>query len=128
MIEGPSGAGKSSLAMGLLEAARQRNIDHGFICDDRACLNVHKGELWASSPASIAGKIEIHGYGITNIPYVENAKISLVCIMVTQDRIVRHPDTTLCRRQGINIASIKIPRQHEAQSIRIILAKLDIPL
>lgn len=128
MIEGPSGAGKSSLAMGLIEAARYHNIAHDFICDDQALLQVKDNELWALAPQPIAGKIEIHGHGISNIDFVGKAKINLVCKMVNQEKITRHPDIVFCWHLGVKIASIQVPIQHEAQSVRILLARLGIPI
>ncbi len=124
MIEGSSGAGKSSLALALCETARHRNLNFNFICDDQALLSVNNQRLWATTPPSIAGKIEVHGAGIATIPYIETCPIDLVCQLVDQQKITRLPPPMQVERLNIAISSVNLPLQHEAQSVRIILHKL----
>lgn len=61
LILGPSGAGKSSLALQLLALGAQ------LIADDRTEITVRDGQLIASCPASIAGRIEARGLGILSV-------------------------------------------------------------
>ncbi len=128
MIEGASGAGKTSLALGLLNAARIRQVSFNFVCDDQAIINTTNGELWVSVPKSLAGKVELFGAGIADIRYVSQCRINLVCELVSQADIIRYPDDNQCQRFGIDLDCIQTPAQHEAQSIRILLQKLSIPL
>ena len=109
MIEGNSGSGKTSLALGMLSAARQRQADFKFICDDQAILQIKGKELWAWVPKSIAGKVELHGLGITPIDYRESCRIDLVCELIAQDEIERYPAQTKCLRHGISIDYIQTP-------------------
>ncbi len=128
MVEGPSGSGKSSLAMGLLELGARSGIAHGLICDDQALIDVSGGELWASAPAAIAGKIEVFGYGIAAMNFIQKARIDLVCRLVEQNEMPRMAKDDYCDRFGVSIACIKLPMRHEAQCIRILQLKTGIGL
>ncbi len=128
MIEGASGAGKTSLALGLLNAARIRQASFNFVCDDQALMNTINGKLWARVPESLAGKVELFGAGISDIKYVSQCKINLVCELVDQEDIIRHPGDNQCQRFGVDLDYIQTPAQHEAQGIRILLQKLSLPL
>ena len=128
MIEGKSGAGKTSLALGLLDAARTRNAEFKFICDDQAMLHTVDNELWATAPKPLAGKVELFGAGIANIEHSAQCRIGLVCNLVNQQEIERYPAATSCRRLGIDLDYVEAPKQHEAQGVRIILNKLSLPL
>ncbi len=128
MIEGASGAGKTSLALGLLNATRIRHAGFNFVCDDQALMKTVNGELWASAPKSLAGKVELFGVGIADIRYIAQCKIDLVCELVNQADIIRHPTDSQCQRFGVELDYIQTPEQHEAQGIRILLHKLSLPL
>ena len=72
LIMGPSGAGKSDLAL--------RLVDRGFalVSDDRTIVKRDGDRLIASPPPTIAGKLEIRGMGIVEIPYVADVPVALV--------------------------------------------------
>ncbi|MFC7537036.1 HPr kinase/phosphorylase [Sphingomonas sp. GCM10030256] len=84
LICGPSGAGKSDLAL--------RLIDRGFtlVSDDQTIVRKASGRLVASAPASIAGKLEIRGIGIVEMPTAADIPVALV-VELTSD-IQRLPD------------------------------------
>jgi HPr kinase/phosphorylase len=71
LIEGPAGSGKSSLALAL--------IDRGGILvgDDGVMLERREARLWAHPPPNIAGKLEIRGVGIIELP-MQSAPLALV--------------------------------------------------
>ncbi|HEX2591923.1 MAG TPA: HPr kinase/phosphatase C-terminal domain-containing protein [Rhizomicrobium sp.] len=83
LILGPSGAGKSDLALRLIE----RGAD--LVADDRTDLRIDRGALTASTPANIAGLLEIRGLGIIELPHRPKATISLVVEL--RPRIERMP-------------------------------------
>lgn len=72
LLTGPSGAGKSDLAL--------RLIDRGaaLISDDQTELSVLGGDLIASAPATIAGKIEVRGLGIIDCQCIADVPVALV--------------------------------------------------
>lgn len=65
LIEGAPGSGKSTLALEL--------IDRGAVLvgDDGVALDLRGETLWAAPPPNIAGKLEIRGVGIVDLPCSE---------------------------------------------------------
>ncbi|MDJ0612040.1 MAG: HPr kinase/phosphatase C-terminal domain-containing protein [Rhizobiaceae bacterium] len=125
LIEGPSGSGKTSLALGLLERAKLRALKCTFISDDQVMLENRHGSLHAKTPKTIAGKVEIRGFGITEIPFEREAQIQLVAKLVPDNEIERIPEPKTCRILGMEIPSINVPMRHEEHAARIILAWID---
>ena len=98
LIEGPSGAGKSDLAL--------RLIDRGatLVSDDYTLVAAVGGELIASPPDTIAGRIEVRGLGILAMAY--RASVPVVLAVQLTDSPERLPDGTATRA----IAEIAVPR------------------
>jgi serine kinase of HPr protein (carbohydrate metabolism regulator) len=84
LIMGPSGSGKSDLALRLL--------DRGFllVSDDQTIVRRDGDRLIASAPSQIAGKLEVRGIGIVEMPTEPEAPVCLI-IELTGD-IQRLPD------------------------------------
>jgi serine kinase of HPr protein (carbohydrate metabolism regulator) len=84
LISGPSGSGKSDLALRLL--------DRGFVLvsDDQTILRKEGGQLVASAPATIKGKLEIRGIGIVDMESVSDVPLALVVELTSE--IQRLPD------------------------------------
>ena len=72
MIAGLSGSGKSDLAL--------RMIDRGavLVSDDYTILTRVGGELHASAPSSIRGRIEMRGVGLIEMPFVESVPVRMI--------------------------------------------------
>jgi HPr kinase/phosphorylase len=85
LLRGPSGSGKSDLAL--------RLIDDGavLISDDRTALIQRDGNVVAQCPASIAGKLEVRGVGILDVPYIEEAALSMIVNLVESAQVERLP-------------------------------------
>ena len=79
LISGRSGSGKSDLAL--------RLIDRGasLVSDDYTIVRRIGGKLLASAPPNIAGKLEIRGIGIVDLPASGDAP---VCMVVDLNREV----------------------------------------
>jgi len=72
LIAGTSGHGKSDLALRLIDRGAR------LVSDDYTIVATHGGRLLASSPDTIAGKIEVRGVGIVEIEPVRDAPVALV--------------------------------------------------
>lgn len=72
LIEGVSGSGKSDLAL--------RLIDRGatLVSDDYTLIKRLPSGLAAAAAPNIAGRIEVRGIGIVDMPYRENVPVALL--------------------------------------------------
>ncbi len=115
LIEGESGAGKSDLAL--------RLIDRGatLISDDYTLLQRAGGELIASPPDTIAGKIEVRGLGLIETPYVE--KIPVALLIRLTDAPERLPLADDVRRiAGLDIREVAVDSRTASAPIKVELA------
>jgi len=83
LIEGAPGAGKSSLALALIDRGAE------LIGDDGVQLQRVQQSILAKPPPNIAGKLEIRGVGIVDLPVV-TAPVALI-LSLTEDA-PRFPD------------------------------------
>lgn len=82
---GESGSGKSDLALRLIDAGGR------LVADDRTELRRDGTRLIASSPATIAGRIEVRGVGIVPVAHVGHSVVGLAVDLVGPDRVERMP-------------------------------------
>ncbi len=75
LIRGRSGSGKSSLVLGLIDRDPARTR---LVADDRVALAVDGDRLVATVPAAIAGKLEVRGIGVVDLPHVPSCPVALV--------------------------------------------------
>jgi len=115
LIEGRSGSGKSDLAL--------RLIDRGatLVSDDYTVLVRDRDRVLAQPPATIAGRIEVRGVGIVEMPHVERVPAALVVCLA--DQVERLPEASESR----TIAGIAVPmialNGHEASApVKVALA------
>ena len=89
LLVGPSGSGKSDLALRLLSRGFE------LVADDQVDIN----DGIASSPAELAGLLEVRGLGIMRLPYRSTARLGLIVELDGRaDRLpvpARHPDLRL---------------------------------
>jgi HPr kinase/phosphorylase len=85
LLLGDSGSGKSDLALRLIDTGGR------LVADDRTDLNRRNGKLMASSPAPIAGRIEVRGVGIVKLTHIAEVAIGLAIELVPPDRVERLP-------------------------------------
>jgi serine kinase of HPr protein (carbohydrate metabolism regulator) len=93
LIRGAPGSGKSSLLMALIFGETRATL----VADDRVVLSVAGGRLLAAPPESIAGRMEVRGVGIIDLPYVSPAAIALVVDLVPLSECPRLPDESEAR-------------------------------
>ena len=114
MITGPSGAGKSDLAL--------RLIDRGaiLVSDDYTECVVQDGTVIASPPATIAGRIEVRGIGIVDMPHVPH--ISVAMIVTLGKTVERMPEPHPKRVSGIEIPAIALAAFEASAPIKVEIA------
>ena len=109
LIRGASGAGKSSLALALLETARQAGWFGALIGDDVVHLFAHHGRLIARGHPAVRGKIERRGQGIIEIDAEPAVVIRLVVDLLPPDRAVRYPDPV---NPYVTLCGLEVPLLH----------------
>jgi hypothetical protein len=111
LLRGPSGAGKSDLALRLIDRGAR------LVADDRTDLRTIDGELRARAPATIAGRMEVRGLGIADVPRVNDVPVRLVVDLVDDEAIERLPEETSCQLFGIEVPYLRLdPFQSSADA------------
>jgi len=72
LIEGLSGSGKSDLTLRLIDRGAQ------LVSDDYVFIRREGTRLLASAPPLLAGKIEVRGLGIIDMPHIDDVPIALI--------------------------------------------------
>jgi serine kinase of HPr protein (carbohydrate metabolism regulator) len=107
LLRGPSGAGKSDLALRFMALPGEGRLRPQLVADDQVLVAANaKRALLASAPAAIAGKIEVRGLGIVEMPFLPEAELVLVCDLVSLEDVPRMPPEAA---QSITIAGIPLP-------------------
>lgn len=104
MAIGPSGAGKSSLCLQLM------GMGAVLVADDRTRVRRRDGQLWASAPDSLKGRIEARGIGILAAESCATVALALVVDMG------RAEDTRLPPERTHEILGLALPCLHKSDS------------
>lgn len=115
LIEGRSGEGKSDLAL--------RLIDRGavLVSDDYTVCARTNGVLLGSAPANIAGKIEVRGIGVIDMPHQDRVPVALlVTILEAPPRMPEGPKKR--RIAGIDIPEVALAALEPSAPVKVELA------
>ncbi|MFL6830810.1 MAG: HPr kinase/phosphorylase [Sphingomicrobium sp.] len=115
LITGPSGAGKSDLALRLL--------DRGFslVSDDQTVVRRDGDRLVATAPASLAGKLEVRGIGIVELPTAADVPVALLVELTSE--IQRLPDDSRERPiLGVSLPLVSIDALAASAPSKVALA------
>ncbi len=115
LIEGRSGEGKSDLAL--------RLIDRGamLVSDDQTICQRQQGTLHACAPATIAGKLEVRGIGIVEMPHIDRAPVDLLIVIL--DAPPRFPEDARVRRiAGVDVPVLALAALEPSAPIKVELA------
>lgn len=99
MLYGPSGSGKSDLGL--------RLIDRGasLVSDDYTILRREAGRLLATPPLQIAGRMEVRGVGLIDLPFQSDVEVSLLVELV--DLVERLPETQSRVFAGVSVPVLR---------------------
>ena len=115
LITGPSGSGKSDLAL--------RMLDRGFtlVSDDQTIVRKDGDRLIATSPANIAGKLEIRGVGIVEMDTVSEVPVALIVELTSE--ISRLPDDSRERPfLGVPLPLVSVDAMTASAASKVALA------
>ena len=92
LLRGGAGSGKSDLALRFMALPGEGALCPGLVADDQVYVSANPdGTLTASAPPTIAGKIEVRGLGIMQLPFLPDAELVLVCDLVGGKDVPRMP-------------------------------------
>jgi len=119
LIRGVPGSGKSDLAL--------RLIDGGgiLVADDQTALRPVAGQVMASPPASIAGRMEVRGLGIVRVPFRAEAPVRLVVDLLAPDTgeaVERLPAPHFADLCGIHLPCLRLRPFESSAPAKIRLA------
>ena len=102
LLTGASGAGKSDLALRLIDRGAE------LVSDDGTLVEARDGRLFGSAPATIAGRIEVRGIGIVELP--ARAAVPVALIVALDQPVPRMPDEVLPTRaiEGVALPLIAL--------------------
>ncbi|WP_085809841.1 HPr kinase/phosphorylase [Sphingomonas sp. TZW2008] len=107
LIRGASGSGKSDLALRLIDRGAQ------LVSDDYTVIEARDGQLVASAPATIAGRIEVRGLGIVPCPPADPAVVALAVRVDAPPQRMPEPEQDIIG--GIAVPSLALdPRPASA--------------
>lgn len=107
LLRGASGAGKSDLALRFIALPDDGGARPELVADDQVCIEAREtGGLVASPAPTIAGKIEVRGLGIVEVPFLKAARLVLVCDLVGGDDVPRMAPEPM---EQTKIAGVHVP-------------------
>lgn len=116
LLRGPSGVGKSDLALRLLDRGAT------LVSDDQVALRCVGGRLLASPPAAIAGKLEVRGLGIVELPHQNAVPVALIADLRASAEIERLPEAEEESLDGVVLRRIDIDPQQVSAPEKLRLA------
>ncbi len=110
LLRGDPGAGKSDLALRFLALPAEGEARPLLVADDQVWIEAGPAVLLASPPPTLAGKIEVRGLGIVEVPFLAEAELVLVCDLVDAMDVPRMPPESWERTviAGVAVPSLKL--------------------
>lgn len=123
ILKGASGSGKSDLALRFIFGT-PAELGPALVADDQIHVVAKDGQLIASAPATIAGRIEVRGIGIVSVPHREQARVRLIVQLVDYDDVPRLPPSplpseTVC---GIALPVLSLAPFESSAHLKLMLA------
>ena len=116
LLRGPSGAGKSDLALRLMESGAR------LVADDQVCLASDAGDLFATAPPALAGRIEVRGLGIVAVPVLGRARVVLAIDLVASETVARLPEPSEVTLGGVVLPLVRLAAFEDSAVAKVRLA------
>jgi HPr kinase/phosphorylase len=118
VLLGPSGSGKSDLALRLIDGGAR------LIADDRLAVEREGVQLLGRPAATIAGLLEVRGFGIVRLPHGAVCRLGLVVDLAPQTPPERLPEPGSVFLLGLALPCLRLdPRAPSAcAKVRLALA------
>ena len=108
LLRGRSSSGKSDLALRFIALSPEGDYAPMLVADDQIWVEGDgRTGLVASPPPAIAGKMEVRGLGLQDLPYLAKASLVLVVDLVADHQVPRMPPDPLERT---TIGGVALPR------------------
>jgi serine kinase of HPr protein (carbohydrate metabolism regulator) len=121
LLLGASGTGKSDLALRLIDRGAR------LVADDRTDLLRREGELYASAPEPIAGRIEVRGLGILAVPSVAEVRVRLAIELVPAAQVERLPEGRARDFLGVAVPLLALDPFAASSAAKVRIAARQIP-
>lgn len=102
LIRGAPGGGKSDPALRLIDAGAR------LVADDQTGLRRDGGRLIAAARAASAGRLEVRGLGIVEVPRLAEAPVGLVVDLVPAEEVQRLPEPASVLLHGVRVPRLAI--------------------
>lgn len=126
LILGPSGSGKSDLALRcILQGAwiDGRHCLGQLVADDQVIVEETVRGLIARPPDAIAGRIEVRGVGIMEVPHAATARLVLAVELAEPVAIARLPDPQPAMSLlGAEIPLVRVAPFETSTHLKVLLA------
>jgi HPr kinase/phosphorylase len=125
LLRGNPGAGKSDLALRFLSLPGEGEDRPWLVADDQVCIEPGAGSvLLASPPPTLAGKIEVRGLGIVEVPFLAGTELVLVCDLVDEKDVPRMPPESWDRAviAGLAVPALKLAPFEASAPLKLKLA------
>lgn len=125
LLTGPSGAGKSDLALrciGLSYELAGRTLRAVLVADDQVVLERRGSRIAARPPPVLAGKLEVRGMGIVDVPSQAEAWVELVVELVDPGAVERLPDPEFTTPLlGLDVPVLQVAPFQASAPLKILL-------
>ena len=130
LLRGGSDVGKSDLALRFMALQGEGKLKPQLVADDQVWAEPSSQKsLIVSAPDTIAGKLEVRGLGIVTVPFLAQAKLVLVCDLVSGENIPRMPPEPWERTMiaGVPVPVVKLDPFELSAPLKLKLALLLAP-
>ena len=122
LLAGRSGAGKSDLAL--------RLVDRGavLVSDDYTELRRSAGRLLARAPATIAGRIEVRGVGVVELPAAADVPVCLYADLEAPPERLQDAETIRIAGESLPCVAVAALEASAPLKLEYALVRFGLPL